>query len=1202
MYLNRGSHIGRDIPSPIPICDRNGRFTSNFWRSLQKALGTSLDMSAAYHPETDGQLRMGLFKTLKGMLVACPSSIMEASKALLHLKHFSVEVVFTCLLGQSVRDQKCNIGPKIVARYIPRKIIFRSLAKDFKRIRDRQKSYANLRRKPMEFQVRDRVMLKVSPWKRVVRSGKCGKLNPWYVKPFKVLAKVGAIAYKLELPQELSKVHSTFHVSNLKKCYSDGPLAVLLDGLHIDDKLHFVEEPVDIMDQEVKRLKQSHIVMSSDEAPSGVTYISISMDPYVEAALQAPPSPDYVPGPEEPEQAPPSPDYVPGPEYPEYLVQSDAENPIKDQPYAADASPTTLALGYIADSDIEDESKDGPMDYPADEGDDDDDDSSGDDADDEDEEEASEENKEEEEHLALTNSTVVSPTIDTVPSTKETKLFETDESAATPPPPLAYRTTARMSVRSQAPIPFPSEAEVARLIAIPTPLPSPLTSLSLPLPQIPSLPTHTSPTYDEAPLGYRALEIRLRAALPLPSPTSPPTYHPLPLPAPSTRCRADILEADIPPQKRLCLAPGPRFEVKKSSSAAARHTGGYRADYGFIGTLDAELRRDQVREMGYGITDVWEDPTEATKEVPPTTMAELSQRVTNLVITVKQNTDEIYVRFEDVQDDRALLRGPVNMLCRDRQYHLKTSMLVESEARVALEAWAQSMGCSRVVHDELQTTSLQTYLIATLGRIDTLEAREPTHTDDPKDVDSCIGHDASYDMPCKTLMKVMIANRMFPDESDKVKKYVRGLLDMIQGSVMASKPKEMQDAIEFNTSRAYTARPSEKREYGGSLPKCSKCNYHHNGLYAPKCHKCNKVGHLARDCRSSCNANADNNQRATSANQKGTGCYECGAQGHFKREFPKLKNKNYGNQGRNGNASAKVYMVGNAGTNPDSNVVMGTFLLNNRYASILFDTGADRSFVSTAFSSLINITPTKLDHYYDVELADGKIIRINTIIRGCTLNFLNHPFNFDLMPIELGSFNVIIGMDWLAKYHAVIVCDEKLVRIPFRNETLIDLLGLPLTRQMEFQINLIPGTAPVARTPYRLAPSEMKELRYSEKDTHSEPFYGHYEFQVMPFGLTNAPTIFMDLMNRVCKPYLDKFVIVFIDDVLIYSKNKEEYEEHLKLILELLNKEELYAKFSKCEFWIPKDFRRFGYSDDRSSLEKKVAFEWGDKQEQLFRH
>ncbi|GJS51692.1 hypothetical protein Tco_1222147 [Tanacetum coccineum] len=125
--------------------------------------------------------------------------------------------------------------------------------------RDRQKCYANLKRKPMEFQVGDKVMLKVSTWKRVVHFGKRGKLNPRYVGPFKVLEMVGVVAYKLELPQELSRVHNTFYVSNLKKCYANEPLAVLLNGLHIDDKLYFGEEPVKIMDREVKRLRQSRV-------------------------------------------------------------------------------------------------------------------------------------------------------------------------------------------------------------------------------------------------------------------------------------------------------------------------------------------------------------------------------------------------------------------------------------------------------------------------------------------------------------------------------------------------------------------------------------------------------------------------------------------------------------------------------------------------------------------------------------------------------------------------------------------------------------------------------------------------------------------------------------------------------------------------------------------------------------------------------
>ncbi|GJV61556.1 putative reverse transcriptase domain-containing protein [Tanacetum coccineum] len=293
----------------------------------------------------------------------------------------------------------------------------------------------------------------------------------------------------------------------------------------------------------------------------------------------------------------------------------------------------------------------------------------------------------------------------------------------------------------------------------------------------------------------------------------------------------------------------------------------------------------------------------------------------------------------------------------------------------------------------------------------------------------------------------LLCVRMFPEDSDKIERYVGGLPDMIHGSVVASKPKTMQEATKIatelmdkrictfadrqtenkrkqdnnqqqqpqnkgqNTARAYAGETGEKKLYRGSKPLCPKCNYHHNGLCAPKCHKCNRVGHLARNCRSLANANTANNQRGTGTGQKPT-CYECGAQEHFKRKCPKLKNNNnQGNPARNVNAPTKVYAVGHAGTNLDSNVVTGTFLLNNRYASILFDTGPDRSFVSTAFSPQIDFTPTTLDYYYDVELIDGRIIGLNTILRGCTLNILNHPLNIDLMPIELGSFDTIIGMD-----------------------------------------------------------------------------------------------------------------------------------------------------------------------------------------------
>ncbi|GJZ36427.1 putative reverse transcriptase domain-containing protein, partial [Tanacetum coccineum] len=238
------------IPVSI-ICDRDPRFASRFWRSLQKALGTSLDMSTAYHPETDGQSERTI-QTLEDMLRACVIDFGNGWIKHLPLVDFSYNNSYHASIKaapfEALYDRKCR-SP----------VCWAEIKQRIQAARGRQKSYADLKRKLMEFQVGDRVMLKVSPWKGVVRFGKWGKLNPRYVGPFKVLEKIGSVAYKLELPPELSRVHNTFHVSNLKKCYSDEPLDVPLEGLHIDDKLQFVEEPVEIMEWEIKRLKRSRI-------------------------------------------------------------------------------------------------------------------------------------------------------------------------------------------------------------------------------------------------------------------------------------------------------------------------------------------------------------------------------------------------------------------------------------------------------------------------------------------------------------------------------------------------------------------------------------------------------------------------------------------------------------------------------------------------------------------------------------------------------------------------------------------------------------------------------------------------------------------------------------------------------------------------------------------------------------------------------
>ncbi|GKA78704.1 putative reverse transcriptase domain-containing protein [Tanacetum coccineum] len=404
-------------------------------------------------------------------------------------------------------------------------------------------------------------------------------------------------------------------------------------------------------------------------------------------------------------------------------------------------------------------------------------------------------------------------------------------------------------------------------------------------------------------------------------------------------------------------------------------------------------------------------------------------------------------------------------------------------------------------------------------------------------------------------------------------------------------------------------------------------------------------------------------------------CHACGEKGHYANQCRKTTNNN---------AQGRPYMLRDRNAHQDPNIVTCMFLLNQHLARVLFDSGADKSFVSISLASMLNIPPITIDTFYDIEMDDGNLGSTNTVILGCTLTLLNQPFKIDLMLIKLNSFDVIIGMDWLSKYHARIICDKKVVHIPINGETLIirvmekksddkrledipvvkefskvfpeDLPGLPLVRQVEFQIDLIPGAAPVARAPYRLAPSEMQELsnqlqelsdrgssvyskidlrsgyhqlRVRDEDIPKTAFrtrYRHYEFQVMPFGLTNAPAVFMDLMNRVCKPYLDKFVIVFIDDILIYSRNKEEHANHLRIILELLKKEKFQglhvdpAKIKAVKNWTspttPTKIRQFlglasyyqrfikDFSKIAKSLteltQKNKKYIWGENQESAF--
>ncbi|GKA36276.1 hypothetical protein Tco_0722767 [Tanacetum coccineum] len=312
----------------------------------------------------------------------------------------------------------------------------------------------------------------------------------------------------------------------------------------------------------------------------------------------APPSPDYVPGPEHP----PSPvevPYIPEPEYPEYLVPSDNEAPMEDQPLPANALPVALSPGYVADSDPEEDSEEDHAGYPANRRDDNDEPSHDDDDDDtwnKDEEpfEDEEDDEEEEEHLAPVDSSAI-PITDPVPSAEDTEALETNEAAPTHVP-SPRRHTATMSVRPQTPVPFPSKAEIPS-----PPLPPPPSSLHLP-PPIP-------------------------ISLPLPLSLLPPL--PASLFIPPVNRREDTPEAELPPRKRLCLTtPALRYEGGEGSMAAPRPTRGHGVDYGYIGIVDAEVRGQRTEEIGYGIRDVWVDLAEAVEEVAPTTLKGVNDRVT----------------------------------------------------------------------------------------------------------------------------------------------------------------------------------------------------------------------------------------------------------------------------------------------------------------------------------------------------------------------------------------------------------------------------------------------------------------------------------------------------------------------------------------------------------------------------------------------
>ncbi|GKA72774.1 putative reverse transcriptase domain-containing protein [Tanacetum coccineum] len=493
---------------------------------------------------------------------------------------------------------------------------------------------------------------------------------------------------------------------------------------------------------------------------------------------------------------------------------------------------------------------------------------------------------------------------------------------------------------------------------MPTPSPSPPISLSPPsagerLARCTSPSAHSSPPPVPSPLlpssrcltQIQTLRIASTQALidavtaVLPSPPLPPLPPSLYIPLPVSH-RADVLEFELPPHKRLCLSTlGLSYKIGESSTA---------------------------RPI--------KDPAEAVPEIAPMTLGEVNTRVTELAELHEHDTQDLYAILEDAQEGRN---------------------------RISQRAWGHAMGLSQAVHSELQTHREQVH--KTRFQMQQAEMAELRETDRRRQAQMAetlrVMRDIMRDMV--DMQAELLALReqrrrarqpgsdarapnhqeayrdadshiykFIANETEKIDKYISGLPDNIYGSVKSSRPKMLDETIELaNDFMDQETRALCERQTGNK----GRLMIHTETTMVTN----NNPLRGRMSPRSSSNTKVANTQKGNGANPKGNGCFECGDPGHFKKDCPKLKNKD----GGNGSVQGWVYAVGNvkkkgnASRDPDSNVVTGTFLINNRYASILFDTGTDRNFISTAFSSLINITQTPLENSYDVELADRKIVR-----------------------------------------------------------------------------------------------------------------------------------------------------------------------------------------------------------------------------------